>query len=268
MSAKILCLDIERQSGLVDGVWEGKQWGSWIAPNRLIEPPRTICFAYRWLHWKPDARTKFVAEWQGNLPQDNTSYTPGGGHRAMIEKAAELFDEADYVVGWNSKGFDVKHLRAAFWYYGILPPSPHVDIDLMLQLKRIAATYSKSMSFAATAKGLEGKASTPPGLWRDLRFAKGKALREAQRDMKIYNGRDVDQTLELFEDMRPWLNGLNLGLFTDDDEPQCPNCESKNIHYRGLTSGTSYRYPRFRCTECGKWGRDTRSESRVNVVGI
>lgn len=268
MTAKILVIDIERQSALVDGVWEGKQFGSWISHNRVIEPPRTICFAYRWLHWSPNARTKFVAEWQGNLQQDNTSYAPGGGHLTMVEKAHALLDEADYVVGWNSKAFDVKHLRAAFWYYSILPPAPHIDIDLMLQLKRIASTYAKSMSFAAQAKGLDGKASTPPGLWRDLRFARGKDLREAQRDMKIYNGRDVDQTTELYYDMRPWLNGINLGLFTNDEEPQCSNCESREFHYRGYQAGSSYRYRRFVCLECGKWGKDTRMDSKTTVVGI
>lgn len=268
MSAKILVLDIERQSALVDGVWEGKQYGSWIGPHRIIEPPRTICFAYRWLHWSPGARTKFVAEWQFGQPQDNTSYQPGGGHLKMIEKAAALLDEADYVVGWNSKKFDVKHIRAGAWYYNLLPPSPAVDIDLMLQMNRLGTHYSKSMAHAAKVKGLEGKEDVMGQLWRDLRFGKGGVLREAQREMRIYNQRDVDQTAELYYDMLPWIRGLNLGLFSDDEEPQCPNCGSKNIHYRGLTSGLSYRYPRFQCQECGKWGRDTRSCSKVEVVGI
>jgi hypothetical protein len=159
-------------------------------------------------------------------------------------------------------------LRAAFWYYDILPPSPHVDIDLMLQLKRNFQTYSRSMSFAAEVKGMDGKESTQSGLWRKLRFAKGKELREAQRDMKLYNSRDIDQTIELFEDMRPWLSGINLGLYTDDEDPQCTNCESKEIHYRGYQPGTSYRYHRYVCLACGKWGRDTGSESKTKVVGI
>src|ERR1700757_1079170 len=121
MTAKILAIDIERQSGLVDGVWEGKQYSTWIPPERLIEPPRTICFAYRWEH---EDETKFLAEWSFRGRQDNTSFTPGGGHRKMIAKAVELLDECDYVVGWNSKKFDVAHIQTACWYYSMTPPTP------------------------------------------------------------------------------------------------------------------------------------------------
>src|SRR6185312_12569394 len=100
MTAKILVIDIERQGALLDEVWEGKQYNTWIGPERTIEPSRTICFAYRWVH---EDTTKFVAEWDGDFEQDNTSATPGGGHFLMFRKAQELLSEADYVVGWNSK---------------------------------------------------------------------------------------------------------------------------------------------------------------------
>src|SRR5258708_5204658 len=143
MPAKTLILDIERQGALIDEVWEGKQYRNWIGPERAIEPSRTVCFAYRWEH---EAKTRFAAEWQGDFEQDNTSPTPFGGHFFMIEKAHELLDQADYVVGWNSKSFDVKHLRASMYAYNLKPPSPHVDIDLMTECARNFAFPAKSLA--------------------------------------------------------------------------------------------------------------------------
>ncbi|QNL30798.1 DnaQ-like DNA polymerase III subunit [Mycobacterium phage Estes] len=265
MSAKILVLDIERQSALVDGVWEGKQWQNWIAPDRVIEPARTICFAYRWLG---SDKTQFVAEWDGDLPQDNTSHAPGGGHRKMIEKAHELFDTADYVVGYNSKNFDVKHLRTAFWLYDLLPPAPHVDIDLMTQNSRNFALHAKSMAHALKVKGLDGKVQNEKGLWRTLRTGQGDVLRRARRSMKKYNVGDVDRTVELYYDMLPWLSGMNLGLYNDDGVLVCSNCSSDHLQYRGNAGNRTYKYKRFQCQSCGKWGRDSRSFESIASLGI
>jgi hypothetical protein len=268
MTAKILCLDIERQSAVVDGVWElGSRNGSWINPSRVIEPSRTICFAYRWEH---EPKTKFVAEWDGGFEQDNASMAPGGGHFLMIKKAQELLTEADYVVGWNSKSFDIKHLRGHMYAYDLLPPAPHVDIDLMIQCKRNFSFMANSMAYISKVKSMEGKAATGGAdLWRTLRYADGDILRRAQRRMKKYNLRDVDLTLELFYDMRPWLSNLNLGLYSEDsDEMSCSNCESTDIQYRGSAGNLTYRYRRFQCNSCGKWGKDTHSFTKTTTVGI
>jgi hypothetical protein len=266
VSAKILVLDIERQSALVDGVWQlGSRGSSWIDPSRIIEPSRTICFAY---HWLGAEETEFVAEWDGQLPQDNTAAAPGGGHLKMIEKAHELFDAADYIVGWNSKNFDIKHLKYHMWAYNMMPPAPHVDIDLMQQCAKNFAPMAKSLAYITKIKGLEGKAETSKGLWPRLRRSTGDDLRAAQREMKGYNIQDVDQTTEVFYDMRGWLAGMNLGLYDEDGEICCSNCGSTHIQYRGWAGNRTYKYKRFQCKACGKWGRDSKSFQSVQTVGL
>lgn len=195
--------------------------------------------------------------------------SPGGGHFLMIKKAQELLDQADYVIGWNSKSFDVKHLKAHMFAYDMLPPSPHVDIDLMVQLSRNFSFAAKSMAYVSKVKGMEGKASSGgQDTWRTLRFGTGDKLRQAQRRMKKYNVRDVDQTLELFYEMRPWLSGLNVGLHLDDGELHCPNCGGTHLQFRGQAGNATYVYKRFQCVDCGKWGRDRTSFKSVPVVGI
>lgn len=265
MTAKILTIDIERMEALIEG-WEGRQFNNWIGPNRTIEPSRTICFAYRWEH---EGRTKFVAEWDDpSLEQDNTSVTPGGGHHNMIMQAHALLDEADYVVGWNSKGFDVKHLRFAFYAYDLLPPSPHIDIDLMKQFGSNFLAPAKSLAYVSKMKGFQGKLEAGSKLRRQLRYATGEELEKAKRAMRRYNIRDVHETRAVYHDMLPWIKGMNLGLFNESGEMQCPNCESTNLQRRGQRPALSYTYPRYQCNDCGKWTSGTKSFHKTELVGI
>ena len=245
MAAKIAVLDIERQSGVADGIWALRQNG-WLNPGQIIEHPRTICFAWKWLG---DKEVQFHAEWDK-------------GAKAMIKKAHAVMDEADYIVGWNSKSFDVKHLRSAMIMHELPPPSPHKDIDLMVQAKRNFSFLSNRMNEVAKNLDQKGKIATGGGdLWRRLRTAKGEELWEARNLMAEYNKRDVELTEELYGLMLPWCSGINVPLFRDGDEvgPFCSACDSDNIQYRGYARTTTRSYKRFQCNECGKWGKENKS---------
>ena len=254
MTAKIAVLDIERQAGIADGIWQLKQ--TWINPSQIIEPPRTICFAWKWLG---EDDVHFAAEWNR------------GGHKAMVRKAHEVMDTADYVVGWNSKGFDSKHLRSEFILHDMHPPSPSKDIDLMLVARKNFGFLSNRMSYIAESLGAGAKLDTGgASLWGKLRNAKGEELKEARALMEKYNKQDVLLTEELYGLMLPWVTGMNLPAFNRDDRvgPLCPNCESDNVQYRGFQVSTSRRYRRFHCQDCGRWGRETASDGSVSTVGL
>lgn len=272
MTAKILVLDIERQSALIDGVWDLFEKRV-IQPHQIVEPARTICFSWKWLG---DAKTRFTAEWDTKGEQDNRSVTPGGGHRVMVDIAHELLDEADYVVGYNSKKFDMGHLRAAFVAYDHLrahPPSPWTDIDLYLQLTRVANGFmSRRLAYISEVLGLEGKAKTGGmDLWRTLRWADGDVLKRAQRHMKKYNLRDVDLTEELYFELLPWLNGINLAALdptVSKFDFRCPNCNSGNVRKKGSRGNLTYTYQRYLCNDCGKWSKDRKSIGSTGLASI
>lgn len=247
MTARIAVLDIERQSGVADGIWELRQNG-WLNPAQMLERPRTICFAYKWLG---EDEVYFHAEWDR------------GGAKRMIQKAHRVLDECTHLIGFNSKAFDVKHLRTEMIIHGLQPPSPHKDIDLMVQAKRNFAFLSNRMSEIAKVLDQQGKESTGgAGLWRTLREGKGEELREARERMASYNRRDVLLTEELYSLMVPWLSGVNLLPYREGAAPACPACESPNIHYRGFARTLTRSYRRFQCAACGKWGRDTASSGQ------
>ena len=253
MSApKIVTLDIERQSAVVDGIWDLKQNG-FISPNNIIEPARTICLAWKWMD-EPDVQ--FAAKWKG-------------GSKKMVRKAWEVLDEADYVVGWNSKGFDCKHLRTEFIKAGLTPPSPHKDLDLMVVTKRNFGFMSNRLSYVAQELGAGQKLETGGGdLWKTLRYGKGASLKDAQQKMEDYNKQDVLLTEEMYHILLPWVDGLNIPIYTGVEGPACSNCGSDDIHYRGVQVAATRSYQRFQCQRCGKWGRETKSVSSVQSAAI
>lgn len=252
MSARIVVLDIERQSAVVDGVWDLKQNG-YISPANVVEPARTICFAWKWLG---EDQVNFAGEWKG-------------GHKKMVQKAWDVLDEADYVVGWNSKGFDCKHLRTEFIKAGLTPPSPHRDLDLMVTSKRHFGFMSNRLSYVAQELGAGQKFETGGGdLWKTLRYGKGAELKEAQRKMEAYNKQDVLLTEEMYYIMLPWVDGLNIPIYDGTVEPACSNCGSENLHYRGVQIAATRSYRRFQCQQCGKWGREVKSVDSVQSVAI
>ena len=250
MSPRIAILDIERQSAVTDGIWQLKQSG-WISPDQILEPARTICFAWKWLG---EETVHFAAEWKKS-------------HTWMVEKAWDVMDEADYIVGWNSRAFDVKHLRTEFITAGLNPPSPHKDIDLMVVAKRHFGFMSNRLSYVAQQLGAGSKLENGGSdLWRTLRYGKGQELKDAKAMMEAYNKQDVVLTEELYEIMLPWVDGLNVHLFNGTEAPACSNCGSTNIHYRGVQVAVTRSYRRFQCQDCGKWGREVKCESSVSSV--
>lgn len=255
MTARIAVLDIERQSGIADGIWELRQNG-WLNPGQVVERPRTICFAYKWLG---EDEVFFHAEWDR------------GGAKAMVRKAHAVLDEATHIVGWNSKSFDIPHLRTEMIVHDMLPPSPHKDIDLMVQAKRNFKFLSNRMNEVAKVLDQKGKVQTGGGdLWRRLRNSKGEDLREARELMATYNRRDVELTEELFTLFLPWCSGINLPAYSGgtQESPVCPACESQSIQYRGVAVTSTRSYRRFQCQDCGKWGRDTASISGTRQVPL
>src|SRR5690606_13551645 len=103
---KILTLDIETRPNLA------YIWGLWdqnAGLNQVAEFGSVISFAAKWHGKKP---VEFRSDFHD-------------GHTAMVQRAWELIDEADVVVGYNSKSFDMKHLKREFVLAGMTPPSPH-----------------------------------------------------------------------------------------------------------------------------------------------
>ncbi|MNT57477.1 hypothetical protein D3C72_1948470 [compost metagenome] len=83
----------------------------------------------------------------------------------------------------------------------------------------------------------------------------------AWAEMKEYNIQDILTLEEVYMKMRPWIrNHPNLGILLEHDAPVCPKCGSTHIHHRGYTTTNAGKYRRYRCNDCGGWGRSRYTE--------
>lgn len=250
MTAKILTLDIERLCGLAP-IFDQKV--RFIHVSRWRRLPRTICFAANWYDQK---NVQFYAEWQE------------GGHRAMIEQAWRLLDEADIVVTFNGRAFDLKHLREGFVEYQLGEPSPWKDVDLYLAARNRLGYESRSLDHLCQRLGIPGKR----GHYDDMQAEDAcDGDPAAQRAIAAYNRQDVRATKGCYDRLLPHLSTHpNMALYVEDSDgeglcPKCPDPQPDTLVKRGpYPLGVSV-FQRYWCKACKSWSRGKTAIGRAEM---
>jgi hypothetical protein len=240
---KILALDLETSPNLAH------VWGLWqqnVSIGQLEASTEVICFGGRW-YGQRGVTVKTVHH---------------DGKQAMLDAAWEMFDQADAIMGWNSRGFDVKHMQREFLQAGMPPPSPAKDLDLMVAVKAKFRFPSNKLDYVAQTLGV-GKKVKHEGfeMWRKCLDGDDAAWGRMVR----YQKQDVNLLIDLYEKLLPWLpNHPNKPLIDGIDGAVCLRCGSRDLESRGQNFTATGSYPRFRCRSCGTWGRGlTRTETSV-----
>jgi hypothetical protein len=217
-----------------------------IAPSQVVEPSRVLCVAAKWLD-KPTVM--FVSEYHD-------------GREQMIRRTHEWLDQADVVVGWNSKSFDVKHLQREFMLAGLPPASPWFDCDVLQVARRRLRWASNKLEHVADELGI-GRKVQHHGfkLWRDCLDGDDKAWALFRR----YCKHDVVLTEQVFTRFREhgWIDRLpHAGLFTDAHTTTCGRCGGHDLIKRGWAYTPSARYQQFQCTTCKAYSRASHADRR------
>lgn len=246
---KLLIIDIETRPSLAY-VW--RLFKENIPLARLVETGEVICFAAKW-YGSDEVMFKSVHH---------------DGQDAMIAAAYNLFNEADAVITYNGKKFDVPHLNRAFILDGRTPPAPYAQIDLYWTVRQKFNFTSNKLDHVAQQLGLGSKAvHSGFDLWIDCMAGDP----EAWEEMKTYNEQDVRLTEQLYDRLLPWISSHpTASLFNDPEAresgiPACPNCASTNLKPRGRAYTSVSVFQRYRCDDCGKWSR---SGSRLEGVSV
>lgn len=242
--ARILVTDIECSPNLAD------VWGLFnvnVSLNQLRDVTRVLCWAAK---WHGDKRMFFSAEWTD-------------GREGMIERIHGLLDEADAVVTYNGRKYDVPHLRREFLLAGLDPPSPFEEVDLYQTIRSKFNFVSGKMDHVSQQLGLPGKVKhAGHELWVKVMAGDPKA----QALMAKYNKQDVVITDHLYDRLLPWLaRHPNLGLYHGTDG--CPRCGSEDLERRGYAHTALATYAQRRCRSCGSWSRHGKAEARADLRG-
>jgi len=210
-----------------------------ISPNMIVKPTRMLCYAIKWYG---ESQIHFRTE----------------HHKDFIEKIYNMIDEADAIVHYNGKSFDMKHLNREFMLDGRPPPSSYVNIDLLTTFRSKFAMASNKLEWTSMQLGYDGKVQHRGiQLWIDCMANK----RSAWKEMKTYNIQDVDLLEGVYTDILPWISGHpNWGHYIfDDDNPTCRNCGSLNVKMNGVERKNVRPYQRYKCNDCGAAMRSRKS---------
>lgn len=243
---KILSIDIETTPNLAH------VWGLWqqnVGLPQLIESTEMMCFAAKWLN---GSKVYFYSTFHD-------------GKDVMLKAAHDLLSEADAVMHFNGKSFDVPHLNREFVEHGMLPPEPFKQIDLLLAARKAFKFPSNKLQYISTALGLEGKVQhSGHSLWIKCMAGDEKAWAQ----MRKYNKQDVVLLEQLHEKLLPWIKSYpNVALF-DDQVNGCPKCGSTHRQRRGTARTAVSAFPQYQCQTCGSWYRGTARESAVNSAEV
>lgn len=244
---KILTIDIENRPNLA------YVWGLWdqnVGLTQLVEAGETISFA---------------AKWHGSKKVEFYS-VHHHGKEEMLEQAHRLLSEADVVVGYNSKNFDMKHLNKEFILAGMAPPAPYLQVDLLHVARSQFKFPSNKLDYVAQALGLGAKTShTGFELWVKCMAGDDKAWSL----MRKYNKQDVVLTEKLYDKLLPWIKSHpHVGLHNANRNDTCPNCGSENLRREGYAMTNLGKFSRYQCRDCHKWSRSGKRVEGTDLRGI
>lgn len=252
---KTLFIDLETAPNLAH------VWGLWnqnVSIHQLIDSGYTLCFA---------------AKWKGNSGIEFHSIFSEGS-TAMIQRAFELIEEADAVVHYNGNKFDMPTLHKEFLLKGYSPPAPYKNIDLLRTVKKAFRFPSNKLDYMTQILNLGSKTKH---IGHELWIRCMNLDEEAWKMMEEYNIQDVLLLEKLYDRLLPWIsNHPNTLLYKDqtelpeNEELQCPICQSRRYQKRGYYYTNTCKYQRYKCSSCGHWYKTTANvyKSKLKVSSI
>jgi DNA-directed RNA polymerase subunit RPC12/RpoP/DNA polymerase elongation subunit (family B) len=236
---KILLLDIETAPN------KAYVWGLFkqnISPNHVLDASFVLCWTAKWLGGQ-------------SVYFDSVKKTPD--QKKMLGTIHGLLDEADAVIHYNGRKFDIPVLNKEFLLHKLQPPAPYKEIDLYQLFKRRFRFESNRLDNVARRLQLGAKHGHEGfQMWVDCLDGKAAAWKE----MEKYNRQDVLLLEKLYKRVLPWLDKHPVhGAF--EDGIMCTNCGSKKFQQRGWQVTQQMKYKRYQCTSCGAWFRSNKSVS-------
>lgn len=241
---KVLVLDIETSPILA------YVWGTWkenVNHDMIVEPSEILCFA---------------ASWIGS--DETMFFSRQNGKRAMLAILWRLLNDADVVVHYNGKKFDIPKINTAFITEDFDPPAPYKQVDLLLTARSTFRFESNKLAYVSKRLSASGKLSSGGfSLWKGCM----ENNPQAWADMKLYNIQDVQDTKEVYLYMLPWINA-HPSFAAHSGKIVCPSCGSPDTKRDGYYHTSVSRYPRYVCKNCGTWSRSTHRIAGAERTGL
>jgi len=230
----VLVVDIETSPHLA---WTFQTWNTNISPDMIVAPSRILCFA---ANWYPAKRVDVYCEWDADGPS------------GMLTTLWDLLDRADIVVGYNSNGFDLKHINREFVLRGWPPPSPYQTIDLIKTVRGRFKFPSNRLGQIGQSLDIGSKLDTGGWqLWQGVLDGDEKARKKFAR----YCKQDVALTSQLLATLgNGWIKGVPHAGLWSGDMAACYACGSTDLVPYGIAYTKTAKHLRLVC-DCGAYNK-------------
>lgn len=215
----------------------------------MIDSSKVLCYAAKWVG---DKEVMF-----DSLHKSKP--------KKMLKGIHELLNDADAVISYNGRKFDLPILHKEFLIYNFNPPQPYKQIDLLNTMRSRFRFVSNKLDYVCQQLGL-GKKTDHEGFELWLKCMNNDA--EAWKRMEKYNKQDVVLLESLYNRVLPWIkNHPNMNLHKDHEG--CPTCGSDKLQKRGTAVSGTGTYQRYQCRDCGTWSQGTKAvKPSVTIKGI
>jgi hypothetical protein len=234
-TVKILLLDIETAPSL-GWVWEKYE-------TNVIDFKSDwymLSYAYKWLY-EDDTKVVGLVDFP-RYDRDREN------DKQLVKSLWKLMDAADVIIAHNGDKFDIKKINTRFLTHGLKPPSPYKTVDTLKIARSKFAFDSNKLDDLGRYLGVGRKLpNTGFHLWKGCMIGD----REAWRQMKEYNGHDVDLLERVYTILFPWDTkhpAVNLG-----QRDTCPKCGSSQVQRRGFNFTLLSKAQRYQCRDCAGW---------------
>ena len=216
--------------------------------SQLITDSFLLCIAWKWHGEKKTYAVQLT-------PREAKK----GNDKRILQEFSKVLEEADYYIGHNIDGFDVKMVNSGLIKHGLAPIPPSQTIDTLKVAKKYFKFASNKLGAVCRDLGLEGKANTGGfQTWVDCMQGCPKAMKR----MVKYNKQDVAINEKLFDKLRPYIkfqHRLGNGAIADTEKASaklarhiCCSCGHKGLYankkYVTKSGNVSLT---GRCPECG-----------------
>lgn len=240
---RMLSFDIETSPALV---WTYGLHDQNISIQSIVQDPRMIAFTAKWY-----GRPKILAYNEHHQTRQE-----------MLDAMWALLDEADVVVGWNSRRFDTKWVNSEFAVEGMTPPSPYKHLDLLTETKRNMRFISYKLDYVS--KRLLDDKKIDYNMLRMWERVSNPETSDKDRErewnaMMRYAKKDTALLEPMFETLLPWLRMPHPASSLEG--LRCRKCGSESLRPNGSTLTSEGRYRKYLCENCGGHTRGLKREA-------
>ncbi len=240
---KILFIDVET-SPIIAYVWN--RYNTNVV--KVKRESELLTIAWKWLG---DKKAQHKAR---------PNFKPGT-ERPLVKTLRTLLDQADVVIGHNSRKFDVRRARADIAKFGLKPPSPFQQFDTCATAKSHFGFGSNKLDDLLQHLGAPFRKIKTGGI--DLWDACMQHDKKAFAAMGRYNERDVEGAEWLFKRIRPYVN--NHPAFYER-AGQCPKCGGTSLENKGKYVKGAKKLTRLRCRTCSGFCYFDKQSQKISLA--